>query len=213
MKCCAQSVKAAVRHSAGRRRGRFVGVSSARPAYFPGVPLPGCESGVWFRDYGPPSGAAYHDIGHRLRVKIKLIMPRRAAAEVASEARRGSSHHGCVHTAASKVIFRVAQCNTRTHFAALLATEQGEVARAACNAGAGTGPVQAPDVTTLTAAPPPLATLPIVGRNRKQPLAGTPRHTTGARYELYCEINRPPSLGAPSWRAMPDGSLYFGALC
>jgi hypothetical protein len=139
MKCCAQSVKAAVRHSAGRRRGRFVGVSSARPAYFPGVPLPGCESGVWFRDYGPPSGAAYHDIGHRLRVKIKLIMPRRAAAEVASEARRGSSHHGCVHTAASKVIFRVAQCNTRTHFAALLATEQGEVARAACNAGAGTG--------------------------------------------------------------------------
>jgi len=33
-----------------------------------------------------------------------------------------------------------------------------------------------------------------------------------ARCELYCEINRPPSLGAPSWRAKPDGSLYFGAL-
>lgn len=67
----------------------------------------------------------------------------------ASRRSGGGGRGGCVHTATSTVIFRVAQCNTRTHFAhdfaALLATEQGDVAQHATRA-----PAQAADVTTLT---------------------------------------------------------------
>lgn len=92
-------------------------------------------------------------------------------------------------TAASKVIFRVAQINTNLHFAALGGTTRAP-APAQAQAQAHTPePVQAGDVTALTAAPPPLAALPmaerpkVLGRKRKQMDTPVPAaaQTTGAR--------------------------------
>ena len=85
-------------------------------------------------------------------------------------------------TAASKVIFRVAQINTNLHFATRAPAQAQAEAQARTPV-----PAQAADVTALTAVPPPLVALPmaerpkIVDRKRKKPETPAAAQTTGAR--------------------------------
>jgi hypothetical protein len=169
--------------------------SSVRPA-FPRCPSPwppGCESGVWSEVCG-------FEIMGRLRPQRDHAASRRSG---------GGGRGGCGHTATSTVDIPC-RAVRYAHPLCSAACDRAGGCCAACNAGAGAGASRGRHHIDLV----PPAALPVVCRKRKQPPAGTPvrAQTTGARCELYCEINRPPSLGAPSWRAKPDGSLCFGAL-